>query len=120
MKRKCYKSTCHSFARYGGRGIKVCERWIASFNNFYVDMGERPEGRTLGRIDNDGHYEPINCRWETPSQQTQNRSTTKLKLEYVEEIRELRARGMKLNILSDLFNTSMTNISDVCDFNTWK
>lgn len=71
---RCRRTTRHNFARYGGRGITICERWN-DYGNFLADMGERPEGKTLDRIDNDRGYDPSNCRWATPSEQTKNRET---------------------------------------------
>lgn len=74
MRERCYNSKHNSYDRYGGRGIIVCDRWLDSFVNFIDDMGRRPsKDHSVDRINNDGNYEPGNCRWATHKEQSNNR-----------------------------------------------
>lgn len=73
MKQRCFNPKNPDYQKYGGRGIKVCDRWSSSFEAFYTDMGPCPEGMTLDRIDVNGDYEPGNCRWTDRTTQNINR-----------------------------------------------
>lgn len=77
MVKRCSNPRLQAFKYYGGRGIRVCDRWL-TFTNFLTDMGERPPDKTLDRIDNDGNYEPGNCRWATRAQQRRNSRYTRM------------------------------------------
>lgn len=72
MQERCGNPTNKQYADYGGRGITVCARWAGNFAAFLADMGPRPSGHSLDRINNDGNYEPSNCRWATRLQQMNN------------------------------------------------
>jgi hypothetical protein len=76
MLSRCYNPRFEKYSSYGARGIRVCDRWRHDFSAFLSDMGERPAGMSLDRIDNDGHYSPENCRWATAEEQQANKRNT--------------------------------------------
>lgn len=79
IKAVCCNKNNPKFTNYGGRGIKICDRWLESFENFLSDMGHRPsEKHSIDRINNDGNYEPDNCRWTTSTNQANNRRSNVL------------------------------------------
>jgi hypothetical protein len=73
MKKRCYSERCDAYPYYGGRGIGVCDEWRHDFSAFARDMGKKPDGMTLDRIDSDGDYSAGNCKWSTKSEQMKNR-----------------------------------------------
>ena len=97
MRRRCNDPKCPEYKDYGGRGIKICERWN-DFNNFFEDMGDRPKGMSLDRKNNDGDYCPENCRWATPKEQSNNARSNKL-LAYKSKTRNIAqwARHLDMN-----------------------
>jgi len=85
MRARCYSPICNGYKNYGGRGIKVCERWF-SFENFYIDVGPRPSSKhTIDRVDANGDYEPSNVVWSTMSEQNRNRRNNRRLLAFGEE-----------------------------------
>lgn len=98
MHTRCYNPRYDDYPSYGGRGITVCTRWSGKdgFQNFLADMGERPNGTSIDRFpDNDGNYEPGNCRWATRSQQMRNTRASRLTMDLVQEIHGRYEHGEK-------------------------
>lgn len=120
MKNRCNNKNLKSYVSYGARGIKVCERWN-SFDNFVQDMGKRPAyNYQLERIDNDGNYEPSNCRWATCNEQSQNRRTNKISVDIAKTIRSMYASGMPQKIIGNKFGISQDHVSRIVNNKYWK
>lgn len=118
MNRRCKDDPARAcYPHYAGRGISVCERWH-SFENFLADMGERPEGLTLDRIDNDRGYEPGNCRWATRVQQRRNQGRTKLTPDVVTWIRDNKGL-MSQKKMAEVLGIAQTMVSAVVRDATW-
>ena len=101
IKRRCTRPNCKAYYRYGGRGIKVCDRWLESFENFIEDMYDKHQEAfaknpkcQIDRIDNDGDYEPDNCRWVSSLENNRNRDNRGLKLRKLtdDQVREIRRK----------------------------
>lgn len=125
-KSRCYNPKYRWFFRYGGRGITMCDRWSNSFENFFLDMGKRPHGRSLDRINNDGNYEPSNCRWATWRQQRMNSTLPnpvpkkKLNPEQVKEIKRLLDTNESQSSIAQRFGVTQANISAIKMKLTWR
>ncbi len=108
MKQRCNNSNAKAFPLYGGRGIKVCDRWN-SFENFLADMGERPRGMSIHRKNNDGNYEKDNCIWATRKQQTNTRSSNRI-IAFSEKTQTLKQWSDELNIKYSVLLTRLDKL----------
>ncbi|MBK7823042.1 MAG: helix-turn-helix domain-containing protein [Tessaracoccus sp.] len=108
MRARCNTPGAAGYANYGGRGIKVCARWD-SFENFLADMGERPKGTSLDRVNANGDYAPDNCRWATPTVQLLNRRD-RISLNAREQIIGLLRKGVTQAEIAETFNVSARTV----------
>lgn len=127
MKDRCLNKNNKYYDYYGGRGITICERWIYSFSNFIEDMGNRNNNETIDRIDNNGNYEPSNCRWATRKVQANNRKVCnqtgnnahgrKLTEEQVIEIRTL---DIPVHKICSIYGIHKSTAYRIKTSKTWK
>lgn len=133
MMTRCLNEKSNRYKNYGGRGIKICQRWLDDFMNFYNDMGPRPSvEHTLDRIDVDGDYCPENCRWATYAEQSQNttynkftaddiRNIRKEYQEFIDNIKETKKlRKDKIKEIADRFESKPSTIYGIIYRKTWK
>ncbi len=120
MIKRCENPNDTTFKHYGGRGIRVCDRWRHSFVNFYEDMGKRPPKFSIDRIDVNGNYEPGNCRWASQLQQAHNTRLNTLNPEIAAEIRRLAALGLQKIEISRKLGVLYSSVKQVCYGHQWR
>jgi hypothetical protein len=113
MKERCQNSNHSGYQLYGGRGISVCEQWKISFQSFLDDMGLRPIGHSLDRIDVNGNYEPINCRWADARTQARNTRVTRLTDGQILAVRRARESGACVSDLAEISGMSRPYIASI-------
>lgn len=122
MINRCEREDHKNYKHYGGRGIIVCHRWRDSFKMFYSDMGPKPfRGAQIDRINNDGNYEPRNCRWVTCTENNRRSSKIKLSLGIAREIRRnYKNSDMSQSAFAKLYNTDQSTISRIIHKKLWR
>lgn len=122
LRRRCFDPNNPRFEHYGARGITVCPRWLGrdGFANFLADMGERPAGASIDRINVDGNYEPSNCRWASRETQARNTRANKLEAHEPDQIRWLLAEGFTQTEIARFYEVSQSSISLIALGKTWR
>jgi hypothetical protein len=119
MVSRCHSSTDDNYHRYGAVGIVVCDAWKNSFYAFLVDMGERPKGKSIDRIDGRLGYFPGNCRWSTAEEQVQNTTRAKLTIETAAALRALKG-SMSTRAAAAKFGVSHHRVRAVWNGTAWR
>jgi len=120
MKQRCLSPSNKAWDDYGGRGIKICPEWINSFEQFYQDMGPKPEGLTLEREDVNGHYCKENCVWATHRTQNQNKRNHVLSFDKVNLLWVLKSDGVTVKNIAKELGCSKSSVDHVLYRNGWK
>jgi hypothetical protein len=121
MKARCYNAKASGYDRYGAHGITICDEWRDSFEAFFLCMGPKPSTKhSIDRIDNSKGYEPGNCRWATPTQQSRNRSRVSLVWDDVVAIRAAAGAGVRGSVLAEKYGVRNNVIYRIIRRETWQ